>query len=216
MKIVPPDRLLQAIPNDTGLIRYLNRGITSTEGWLNPEAVSLILSTALIQTDGDLSGGIVEIGVHHGKLMILLALLVQKDEKGIAIDLFDQQEQNVDNSGLGSIHHFTSNLASYGLSEDDIAIWKKNSLEIDHQIVLEELGGSGARMFSVDGGHYPEIVVNDLAIAFGSIREGGAVILDDYFNPGWPGVSEGFHQFLQTTYQGSEVFLLQLVEIKFC
>jgi hypothetical protein len=46
-------------------------------------------------------------------------------------------------------------------------------------------------LFSVDGGHTAEATFNDISLAAASIPEGGIMILDDYFNSAWPGVSEG-------------------------
>ena len=51
------------------------------------------------------------------------------------------------------------------------------------------------RFFSIDGGHTIDITRNDLRIASQSICEGGVIILDDYFNGLFPGVSEGTNQF---------------------
>ena len=52
------------------------------------------------------------------------------------------------------------------------------------------------RLFSVDGGHTADITASDLALAEASLCPGGIVILDDYFNEAWPGVSEGATRYL--------------------
>ena len=61
--------------------------------------------------------------------------------------------------------------------------------------ILEACGGQPA-IFSIDGGHTAEVTHNDLRLAHDTVRDGGIVILDDYFNPGWPGVSEGTCRFM--------------------
>jgi uncharacterized membrane-anchored protein len=50
-------------------------------------------------------------------------------------------------------------------------------------------------LFSVDGGHTPEITYSDLDLASQTLCEGGVIILDDFFNESWPGVAEGACKF---------------------
>ena len=55
--------------------------------------------------------------------------------------------------------------------------------------------GGPLRFFSIDGGHLSHIVKHDLETAALSITDGGVIILDDYFNPEFPGVSEGTNRY---------------------
>ena len=47
------------------------------------------------------------------------------------------------------------------------------------------------QVFSIDGGHTPEHVVNDYEIASQVTHPAGFIIVDDVLNAGWPGVIEG-------------------------
>jgi hypothetical protein len=73
-------------------------------------------------------------------------------------------------------------------------IVKRNSLEVTADHLLEWAGGS-CRLFSVDGGHSMEVALHDLRLAHSVKVEGGVVMVDDYFDPKFPGVSEAVNRF---------------------
>ena len=50
-------------------------------------------------------------------------------------------------------------------------------------------------MFSVDGGHSCEVTLNDLRLAHEVMADGGSIMVDDYFDPQFPGVSEAVNRF---------------------
>jgi hypothetical protein len=56
---------------------------------------------------------VAEIGVHHRKLIILLANLRRQDERAFAVDIFDDQHLNPDGSGCGDLAWFKDNLGLY-------------------------------------------------------------------------------------------------------
>ncbi len=49
----------------------------------------------------------------------------------------------------------------------------------------------GIRLFSIDGGHTVQHVTADLTLAENSLVNGGFVLVDDYCDPGLPGVTVG-------------------------
>ena len=50
-------------------------------------------------------------------------------------------------------------------------------------------------LFSVDGGHSCEVALNDLRLAHEVLADGGVIMMDDYFDPKFPGVSEAVNRF---------------------
>ena len=52
------------------------------------------------------------------------------------------------------------------------------------------------KFLSIDAGHTPENVINDLSQAQRVLRPGGIIALDDYLNPYWEGVTDGFYRFM--------------------
>ena len=95
---------------DSRIENYIRRGKFYVDGWLRTEAAQIVVALTERQRSLGVAGGIAEIGVHHGKLFILLYLLGQASEKAVAIDLFEDQHLNVDQSGSGDLAKFRSNL----------------------------------------------------------------------------------------------------------
>lgn len=171
--------------------QYARSGHNKVRGWLATQDALVITKLAKAQT---IDGGACEIGVHHGRLFILLHLLTTGPS--VAIDLFDSQDENTDGSGHGSLTALRANLTKFGESER-LQVIARNSLQVSSTDIKETAQGC-IRIFSVDGGHTAECTYNDLMLARNSTRTGSLVILDDYFNRFWPAVSEGAAEFMKT------------------
>jgi hypothetical protein len=174
----------------------MRRGQRLVEGWMLPGAVQMIVTTSDAQQKLRVSGHVAEIGVHHGKLFILLCLLRREGERSVAVDLFDDQDKNIDKSGRGHLDKLLSNLHHHAGVTDTI-VHQGDSLEVDGSSLLR-LAGGHFRLISIDGGHTREATAHDLATAEMALCEGGVVILDDYFNEMWPGVSDGVQHYFRT------------------
>ncbi|MFC3774303.1 class I SAM-dependent methyltransferase [Mycolicibacterium holsaticum] len=178
------------------LARYRAIGHRVVTGFLQPEVLLLldVLNTA--QRSDQVSGAVAEIGVHHGKLFIGLQLLQRPGERSVAIDIFGDQELNVDGSGHGDLAKFVNNMNLWS-SMDDVAIHQGDSTKLLPE-TLRELAGGDIRFFSVDGGHTDEIVFSDMKLAEATLADGGVVIADDVFNQQWPGVAVGTLRYLES------------------
>ena len=166
------------------LNRYIKSGIKKVHGWLEQADIDYILEIVNYQNQSNIYGSVGEIGVHHGKLFILLNLLTREDEHSFAIDLFDEQKENIDRSGLGDLSIFKSNLDNYATNNQNIEILSMNSLDLDKNF-YRETSSKKFKLFSIDGGHHYKAVINDLKIAEEVMVEGGVVLLDDLLNPLW-------------------------------
>jgi hypothetical protein len=173
--------------------RYVRGGNFFVEGWLSSAAAVTICTLSERQRDLDVTGAVAEIGIHHGKLFILLYLLSQTPEKAVAIDVFEDQHLNVDSSGRGDLRIFQSNMNRHADSTR-LIVHKGTSLAVKGSDVVR-LADNKVRLFSVDGGHTEDITANDLAIADEALTEGGIIILDDVFNDLFPGVTNGLHRY---------------------
>lgn len=178
--------------NLSGYIRGKHKRV---HGWLEQRSAEVIGGLAQYQVVKELTGAVGEIGVHHGKLFILLALSATDQEKTFAIDVFEQQELNTDKSGMGERGVFTFNLSRNGIDPASVDIMQMSSLDLTGQALKERVGP--IRMISIDGGHTEECVINDLAIADEALAEHGIVIMDDVFNSSWPAVVSGYARYLQ-------------------
>lgn len=167
--------------------------IDDVDGWL--DKTTAIISNGLMrhQSAVGLTGPVCEIGVHHGKYFIALACGLCPNEKGIAIDLFENQEENIDHSGLGDRGMFDRNVARF-LYPPSITVISANSARLSS----DDISKHGAiRFFSVDGGHTEAITLNDLHLAERTIGTGGIVALDDILHQGWTGVISGYARYRQ-------------------
>jgi len=178
-----------ATPRD----RYLRHGLRHVHGWLDTYSAAFIRSVTEVQAQAGETGGLAEIGVHHGKLFILLALSARPGEVGLAIDVFGDQHLNTDQSGHGDRAVFEQNVRKW-VPDADVKIVQKSSLEVTPADILAACGP--VRLASIDGGHTEECARNDLRLMEAVLTLRGVVVLDDYFNQSWPGVSSGTNQYL--------------------
>lgn len=173
---------------------YAYRGHRRVEGWLTDTSARVILELGRWQAQQGISGGVGEIGVHHGRLFLLLDLLRREHERAFAIDIFGEQHLNVDGSGLGDKEVFLDNVRRVVGGIDHLTVIERSSTEVTAEEITEAVGP--VRLFSVDGGHTAEITLSDLRLAERSLAPDGLVVLDDVFNESWPGVLTGFSRHL--------------------
>lgn len=181
---------------DRAYVRYLTYGRQIVDGWLKPLGVLFIDALEAEQRRRGVHGHVAEIGVHHGKLFIMLSLLRRPGENAVAIDLFEEQHRNVDLSGHGDRAAFLGNLNRWHPQTPGLVVETADSSTIDGAR-LRELAGGPLRLVSVDGGHTADLTYHDLATASDALVAGGIVVLDDCFNELFPSVSEGAQRFLR-------------------
>lgn len=185
----PPMRVTRpAGTGDEKLDNYLING-ESVYGWLHQYSARFIAELSLEQSAQGIKGSLGEIGVHWGRLFILLPLTAQAGEKCFAIDVFGDQHLNIDQSGHGERDKFTAHLEMWASGTIGIEIIQKSSLDVAPAEILDPCGP--CRLLSIDGGHTEELVVNDLRLAENILTPDGVAILDDVFNQVWPGVAAG-------------------------
>lgn len=175
---------------------YIKQGHHDVIGWFAGNQLDMFLIADKLQKELGIHGGVGEIGVHHGRLFILLMLLRRENEKGIAMDVFDLQEFNTDFSGLGDLNKFLENIDTHVGSRDRLEIVKADSMKLDPRQIVTLNDGKGLRLISVDGSHTTQNTANDLAVAHDMLQQGGIIVVDDYFNGGYPMVAEGVARFM--------------------
>jgi hypothetical protein len=174
--------------------RYSNVGYRFVSGFLQPGNLPVLKVLDAAQRARNVEGAVAEIGVHHGRLFIPLHLLQQGSGTSVAIDLFGDQELNIDQSGRGDLGKFTDNVALWS-TMDGLVLHQGDSTKLTPEVLTEKAGGL-IRFFSVDGGHTEEIVYSDMRLAEATLADGGIVIADDVFNQQWPGVAVGTLKYL--------------------
>lgn len=176
-------------PGADSLQRYLVAGLHRVEGWLDGFSARFIADVMAVQRAAGIAGGFAEIGVHQGKLFLVLRLAAAPGERGVAIDVFGDQHLNADRSGAGDRERFGANLRAWAGTEEGVAVLQRSSLEVAPADILRATGP--CRIVSVDGGHTAECTLSDLRLAEAVLGPGGVAVLDDCFNEDWPDVGTG-------------------------
>src|SRR5262249_30766957 len=139
---------------------YLRRH-REIEGWIEHAAAHVIAYLIALQTANGISGNMMEIGVHHGRLFILLALGCQTGETALAVDLFEQQHLNSSRSGQGDRARLTANLDQYAPSAR-YSLITANSAMLGRSFIRSY---RDLRFVSIDGGHSRYTTCKDLFLA---------------------------------------------------
>jgi predicted O-methyltransferase YrrM len=171
---------------------YLRHGVKRVHGWLNPSTAVYLSSLEVLQRAMPVTGDMCEIGVHHGKSFLCLALGLPPDQRAVAIDVLEDQAANLDGSGRGDRAAFELSLAEHGAG-DSVDLIQSSSLDLEKRGFLE--WGRRFRLFSIDGGHTAEVTCNDLQLAERTVVKRGVVVLDDLLNRHWLGVITGLFQY---------------------
>jgi Methyltransferase domain len=165
---------------------YLGQ-IDVVEGWLSNTTAVISHELMHYQSHSGIRGNICEIGVHHGRYFIALATQLRFEERGVAVDLFGAQEENIDNSGCGNQPVFEANVARF-VPMAKIDIIARNSASMTPDDITQH---GLVRFFSIDGGHSEAMTLNDIRLAEGTICEGGIAAVDDILSSHWTGVISG-------------------------
>ena len=171
---------------------YLQNGFQHVEGFCPWQTIHVLDH---VDTFCEKSAGVMEIGIHHGQFFIALNQLVSPNTTSYAIDVFDNQELNIDHSGDGNKAKFMENLQKYDRhGGTNTVILERDSTDLTTFDTVKN-----CHYISVDGGHTPEHVISDLSVACDMVKNNGVVIVDDYLNHWWPSVTEGIFRYLLTT-----------------
>lgn len=180
------------------LAGVLEQGIFETKGFEHDAETTTMLSFFdAVQREAGIVGSTGEIGVAHGAFFVPLVLCCRGDEIAVAIDVFDQRELNWDTrGGASSLSEIKKIVVGVAGNDDNVRYIQGDSFFLSPQAVRSATGGSGFRLFSIDGAHSAHHTVNDLKIAGEILDEGGIAFLDDIANWGWPGVITGFARYM--------------------
>lgn len=172
---------------------YSRSGKNSVGGWLARCDAELFQALLTVQVQRNISGAVAEIGVHHGKSFIPLAIS-NGGRRCYAIDIFGRQDLNIDASGSGDKRQFLENLKRFGVATQGITIDQRLSTVVKPADIEASVGK--VRFFHIDGGHHLEAVVNDLYLAEAVMLPEGIIAVDDVFRAEWPEVSMGLFNYL--------------------
>ncbi len=160
--------------------------VDKIEGWLVRVTSLRTMDILDFQEARGIRGGMLEIGVYHGKYFSVLARSAQRgNDRLVGIDTFQWKSERDVVSALSR---------SEETSEADIELLKCFSHECTASDLIRRLGGP-ARFISVDGSHDASDVLFDLELSEQVMSPSGVIAVDDFINPVAIGVNEGVHLF---------------------
>jgi len=179
------------------LTSYVEGEFNEVMGWgIDAWLASIFSQINDFQIARDIRGPLAEIGIQDGRVLILLGLMAQPGESAIGIDIFDNQKENLDQSGVNvTIAKVRENINSFA-PHVTFDLINSNSFRIP-PVEQEKL--RNFRFLHIDGGHYLEVVMNDLDLAQRMIGGGGVIVIDDYWHSGFPEVQEAVHRYFFTS-----------------
>lgn len=173
--------------------KFIFKDLQTVEGYLDPPDALVFLALLQAQSAQGLRGGVAEIGVFYGRSYFLFRKVCGDDEKILAIDLFDI-DQNADGATT-QYDRFIENGARLHLPVDQNLVVRGDSTQLRPKEIVERIGNT--RFFSIDGGHMLHHVTSDSVLALDTLAPHGIIAFDDTFNPAWPEVTVGVTDFLR-------------------
>lgn len=176
--------------------------LSNIEGWFIAEDTVFFLLHTLALYDPNGLQSVVEIGVYQGKSLISMLDSVPASIPVVALDLFEGlQEFNYDHAGSGSAVAVQKNLEEYYESHPrkrgQVVLKAGDSTKMSATDVLASTNSKLVSFFSVDGCHTVKCTLSDLRLAYSVLANPGIIMVDDYFNRAWPGVSLAVGVFLE-------------------
>lgn len=177
---------------------YISHSIETVQGYTSSLDAHVIAALLSHQNENNIKGHLCEIGVHHGRLFLMLALARRAGERALGIDLFEDDAINANTHHAGRDRALFANARRLGIELSEDETLKTSSLDIGAADILRRTTGR-IRFFSVDGSHLYQPVEHDLGMAEQTLVAEGIIAIDDFFNKDWADVSFATYDFLRKT-----------------
>ena len=161
--------------------RYLQH-FSNTPGWFYLQSAAIWDTLLSYQEASNNIGNILEIGVFQGKSAGMLALHRQGEETCVFVDPAPLHEvrQRIEQAVPGAKCEYMQEMSQF-LPR--------------HSFVRD--AARDFRWIHIDGEHSAQAVSNDLALAEMLLSDRGILVLDDFFSPGYPQITQALFRFLE-------------------
>ncbi len=161
------------------------------QGFFQFQNAALWDSLLSFQSEHYIIGNMLEIGVYKGRSALISSLHLREDEHFFLID------------GTPFIEEAEANLSSIlGLRGNYIQ-------KMSYELTPEPFSSTRhcCRWIHIDGEHTGRAVINDLEFSEQMLSDQGILILDDFFNPMYPQLTEAAFSFLSANKHKLSMFL---------
>jgi predicted O-methyltransferase YrrM len=153
-------------------------------GWFSRESAAIWDTLLSYQEASKIGGNLLEIGVFQGKSAAMAALHSQPNETCLFVDPMPLEEvrQRMEQIAPDAKCQYLQESSQYLLRYPFV--------------------GQAARDFRwihIDGEHSAQAVSNDLAVAEMLLSDRGMLVLDDFFSPCYPQITQALFRFLEAT-----------------
>jgi hypothetical protein len=155
----------------------------NVDGFFDGESAALWDALLALQAEQYVFGDMLEIGVYKGRSALLSAMHLREDEASLLIDgtpFMDEARLHL-TPLLGNRAKYIERMSQDVRLSD-----------------LYELSAKRCRWIHIDGEHTGSAVARDLSLCEPLLHDGGLLILDDFFNPMYPQLTEAAFSFLST------------------
>lgn len=197
-------------------LKEYNKDIPALEGWYASSDVMYL--DWLSNLPFNKKGGVMELGVHMGKMFHAMMATVTDGSMSYAVDLFNDLEQyNVSLSGGYPKHIWRQrNLPS----KNDPSInqraffrgwtdeWDRRNIldaslckiisDDSNMLTTKDFDDNRFKFISIDAGHHYHNVVADLKLAEQLVARDGVVVVDDWMSMEWYGVTEATMEYMKS------------------
>jgi len=173
------------MPSQLATYKKLKNGI---EGFFPDESAALWDALLEFQETKRIRGNMIEIGVWKGLSALLSSLHLDKNEQFVLVDLND--------SGKATL---------YPVLGKRMRFIKKYSFQLEDS----DLTGlrNGCRWLHIDGDHTASSVTTDLNACEPLLSQEGILVIDDFFSPRYPQLTEAVYAFLASNRYKLSLFL---------
>lgn len=155
---------------------FVNNQSKEIDGWFFPADMLSFWMLGAIQEGLGIRGDICEMGVYHGKSLVLISNMLAENEIAHAYDIFPGNTREKTEEALLKF----GRPEKTRLYSGDTSMISKNML--DDQI------GKGVRILHIDAGHEYHEVYHQLITFSPYVARGGIIIMDDYQDREFPGI----------------------------
>ena len=168
--------------------RYCSDGSQSVQGWCYPLDMFLLRVLDFIQKQTNCQGDLCEVGVYHGKSLILLNLLSRSHETVFAFDLFPDDMLAVAQENLATY----ANAPGIGA----VRFLPGDSSELSSAGLADTLR-QPLRLLHIDAGHEYHEVLHQLYVFAPFVSNHGVIVIDDYQDREYPGIEAAVYEFVR-------------------
>lgn len=165
--------------------KYRQQCLATINGWFSPASHGLFSFYLDFQNKQNINGNLGEIGVWEGKSACIICNYSKENEKIVLIDpLIEKNSENIFRNIDAVCRRIPENIELNNCISD-------NFLNHDTSLLRKSF-----RFFHIDGCHTGTNVYSDLELADVLLHEDSILVVDDFFNPSYPQITEALYKYL--------------------